>query len=83
QKVAEAMLTKEDFMNNLDDREAIERLRKVGCTALEIERLRRLRRDYAENGGDQALRDRRRPAFVRWLVTILQEGTPVSAPWWW
>ena len=30
-------------MNYIDDKEAIERLRKAGCTALELERLRRLR----------------------------------------
>jgi len=35
-------------MNHIDDKEAIELLRKAGCTALEIERLRRLRREYAE-----------------------------------
>ena len=39
---------KEDPMNHIDDKEAIELLRKAGCTALEIERLRRLRREYAE-----------------------------------
>lgn len=70
-------------MNYLDDKEAIELLRKAGCTALEIERLRRLRRDYVEDEEDQVLRDRRYPAFVRWLVRLLQEGTPASAPWWW
>jgi hypothetical protein len=68
-------------MNDIDDKEAMELLRKAGCTALEIERLRRLRRDYAEQGGDHTLRDHRRPAFVRWLVMLLQEGTLVSAPW--
>ena len=36
-------------MNHIDDKEAIELLRKAGCTALEIERLRRLRREYAES----------------------------------
>jgi hypothetical protein len=76
------MLTKEDLMNYLDDREDIERLRKAGCTALEIERLRRLRREYVEDEEEQVLHDGRHPTFVRWLVKLLQEGTPVSAPWW-
>jgi hypothetical protein len=69
-------------MNYIDDKEAIELLRKAGCTALEIERLRRLRRDYAEIG-ERDLRDHQRPAFVRWLLMLLQEGFPASAPWWW
>ena len=78
-----AILTKEDLMNYIDDKEAIELLRKAGCTALEIERLRRLRRDYVENEGDQALRNHRRSAFVRWLMTLLEEGFSVSVPWSW
>ena len=70
-------------MNHIDDKEALERLRKAGCTASEIERLRRLRRDYAHKEGGQAPADRPRSGFVRWLVTLLQEGLWPSVPWWW
>jgi hypothetical protein len=69
-------------MNYIDDKEAIERLRKAGWNASEIERLRRLRRDYVEQEEGQALADRRRSGFVRWLVTLLQEGFGPSIPWW-
>ncbi len=69
-------------MNDLDDTEAIERLREAGCTASEIERLRRLRRDYAAPGGEQAPAYHHRFGFVRWLVTFLQEGTPTCVSWW-
>jgi hypothetical protein len=55
-------------MNHIDDKEAIERLRKAGWTASEIERLRRLRRDYVEKEGGQA------PA------TIVAPG--LSVGWW-
>ena len=70
-------------MNHIDDKEAIERLRKAGCTASEIERLRRLRREYVEQEGGQAPADHRRSGFVRWLLTLLQEGFGPSVPWWW
>lgn len=69
-------------MNDIDDKEAIERLRVAGCTASEIERLCRLRRNYVVDAVDQTLRDHRYPAFVRWLVRLVQEGTPTSVPWW-
>jgi type II secretory pathway component PulF len=69
-------------MNDINNKEAIELLRKAGCTPLEIERLRQLRRDYAEKG-EQTLQDHQRPAFVRWLMILLQEGFPASGPWWW
>ena len=69
-------------MNDIDDKEAIERLREAGCTASEIERLRQLRRDYDADAEDQAFRDHRYPTFVRWLVRFLQEGTLTCVPWW-
>lgn len=69
-------------MNNIDDKEAIELLRKAGCTSLEIERLRQFRRNYAEKG-ERTLRDHQRPAFVRWLLILLQEGFPTYGVWRW
>lgn len=78
-----AVLTKEDRMNHIDDKEAIERLRKAGWTASEIERLRRLRRDYVEKEGGQAPVGHRRSGFVRRLLALLQEGYGPSSPWWW
>ncbi|MGZ3618629.1 MAG: hypothetical protein ACXVAV_16730 [Ktedonobacteraceae bacterium] len=68
-------------MNYIDDKEAIELLRKAGCTALEIERLRRLRREYAEKGRGRASQDHRRPGFAGWLETFLQEGLRFSSFW--
>ena len=76
-----AVLTKEDRMNHIDDKEAIERLHKAGWTASEIERLCRLRRDYVEQEGGRAPADHRRFGFVRWLVALLQEGYGPSSPW--
>lgn len=69
-------------MNDIDDKEAIKRLREAGYTASEIERLRRLRRDYVADSEDQVLRNHRYRAFVRWQVKLLQEGTPTCVPWW-
>lgn len=57
-------------MNYINDKEAIELLRKAGCTASEIERLRRLRQDYVKNEGRQTLRDYHHSAFVRWLIIV-------------
>ena len=64
---------KENLMNDIDEKASIELLRKAGCAPLEIERLRQLRRDYAEKGG-RMLRGHQRPAIVRWLMILLQEG---------
>ena len=66
-------------MNFINDKEAIELLRKAGCTALEIERLCRLRREYAEKGRDRASQDHRRPGFAGWLETFLREGLRFSS----
>jgi hypothetical protein len=77
-------LTREDSMkNHVDEKEAIEQLRKAGWTDPEIERLRRLRRDYVEKKGEQAPANPRRSGFVHWLETLLQEGLVPSVPWWW
>ena len=70
-------------MNYIDDKGAIKLLRKAGCTALEIERLRRLRREYAEKKRDQASQDHRRPGFASWLETFLREGLRLSSFRWW
>lgn len=70
-------------MNNIDDKEANELLRKAGYTALEIERLRRLRRKYTEKERDQASQDHRRPGFAGWLETFLQEELRYFSFWWW
>lgn len=67
-------------MNDIDDKEAIEHLRKAGCTPLEIERLRQLRRASVEKG-ERTLRDHQRPTFVRWLLILLAEGFPAPGPW--
>lgn len=69
-------------MNNIDDTEAMEHLRQAGWTPVEIERLRQVRRAYVEKG-EPTLRDHPHSAFVRWLLILLQEGFPVSGPWWW
>lgn len=61
-------------MNQINDKIAIERLHKAGWTASEIERLRRLRQDFVEKEGGQAPANHRRSRFVRWLLTLLQEG---------
>ncbi len=70
-------------MNDIDDKEAIEWLRKAGWTASEIERLRQLRRDYVAHEEGQAAASHRRSGLVRWLVALLQEGYRPSAPSWW
>ena len=74
---------KENPMNHIDDKEAIELLRKAGWTALEIERLRRLRREYAEKERDRASQDHRRPGFAGWLATFLQEELRYFSFWGW
>lgn len=56
-------------MNQLDDKQACDRLLQAGFTASEIDRLRRPRQDYAEKEMRQTLADCRRLKFARWLVT--------------
>lgn len=53
-------------MDRKDDREI---LRKGGFAEGEMQRLSKLRQDRAEQEKLQALLDRRRLEFVRWLVT--------------
>jgi hypothetical protein len=60
---------KEESMNQMDQKDACDLLRQAGFTPSEIEGLRRLRQDYTENEGVQALAERRRLEFARWLVT--------------
>ncbi len=57
----------EDFMEH---KEANEMLSNIGFTASEIERLQRLRSEYAEKKmSHMSPEDHRRLEFVRWLVT--------------
>lgn len=53
-------------MERKEDREM---LRKSGFAEGEVQRLSKLRQDYAEQAKLQALADHRRLEFVRWLVT--------------
>ncbi len=53
-------------MDRKDDREI---LRKNGFADGEMQRLSKLRQDYAERQKHQALVDHRRLEFIRWLVT--------------
>ena len=55
-------------MNQMDYKEALEMLHRVGFTAPEIDRLCRLRREYAAQEIDWTPADYRRLEFVRWLV---------------
>ncbi len=55
-------------MNQMNFKEALEMLRRAGCSASEIDRLCRLRKERAENEMDQAPVNLRRLEFVRWLV---------------
>jgi len=56
-------------MHQQHDEEALRALRKAGFTAVEIERLIQLRRDYGTSPLDQPALDYARLRFVRWLVT--------------
>lgn len=53
-------------MDRKDDREI---LRKGGFAEGEMQRLSKLRQDYTEREKLQAILDRRRLEFIRWLVT--------------
>ena len=52
----------------MDGKEDHELLREHGFAEAEIDRLSRLRRDYNEKEGRQALTEHRRFEFARWLV---------------
>jgi|SRR5579864_2086793 len=61
------LFPEEDSMEN---KEANEMLSNIGFTASEIERLQRLRSEYAEKKmSNMSPEDHRRLEFVRWLVT--------------
>ena len=56
--------------DSMEHKEANEMLSNVGFTASEIERLQRLRSEYAEKKmSHMSPEDHRRLEFVRWLVT--------------
>jgi len=52
----------------MDCKEEHEMLRENGFAEGEMDRLRRLRRDYNEGVKRQAIEEQRRLEFVRWLV---------------
>lgn len=54
-------------MNQVDDKDALDLLRRARFSTTEIERLARLRRERDGNELDQVPADRRLE-FVRWLV---------------
>jgi hypothetical protein len=60
----------------MKDEETLEPLRQAGWTTSEIEQLCRFRRVYLQQK-PWTRRNERRPAFVRWLLRILQEGFPL------
>lgn len=62
-------------MNDLEREEALARLRLTGWTTQEIEHLCQLQQRYAHHQ-QRASQSHQRPAFVRWLIALLQEGTP-------
>lgn len=69
-------------MNNLEREEALACLRLTGWTTQEIEQLCQLQQRYAHHQQKDS-QSHQRPAFVRWLIALLQEGTPKpSASWW-
>jgi hypothetical protein len=59
----------EGSMDQSSYKQALERLRQVGCTESEIEQLCQLRKASLEQELDQVTADLRRLEFVRWLVT--------------
>lgn len=52
----------------MDYKEALETLRRAGCTHAEIAHLIRFRREFTPGEMDMANPDRRRLEFIRWLV---------------
>ena len=55
--------------NTMDHQETYDLLYQAGFTASEIDRLEKLRQEYAENKHDHMSETYRRLEFVRWLVT--------------
>lgn len=62
----------------MKNEETLESLRQAGWTTSEIEQLCRFRHAYLQRE-QRIRRNKRRPAFVRWLLRMLQEGFPLSA----
>ena len=60
-------MNKEDLMDHKEDREL---LRKVGFAEVEMNQLSRLRRDHNEKARLEAIANRRRLEFIRWLVRV-------------
>lgn len=53
----------------MDRKEDRDMLRRVGFAEAEVMRLSKLRREYTEKEKVQAIAQRRRLEFARWLVT--------------
>lgn len=69
-------------MNNIEREEALARLRMTGWTTQEIEHLCQFQQRYAHHQ-QRSSRSHQRPALVRWLIALLQEGTPKLSDFWW
>jgi hypothetical protein len=61
-------VTAMNYPNYLNYKEAFEKLRRAGISSREMRRLARLRRKFAASESDQAIVERYRLEFVRWLV---------------
>ena len=59
----------ENTMDHQETQETYDLLYQAGFTASEIDRLEKLRQEYAENKHDHMSETYRRLEFVRWLVT--------------
>lgn len=69
-------------MEHMDQKKAIEMLRKVGFTESEIAELHRLRRKYAENEMSHKSEGHRDFTFAHWLATHLRELQLHLLYWW-
>ena len=54
----------------MDHKEDRELLRKVGFAEVEMNHLSRLRKDHNEKARLEAIANRRRLEFIRWLVRV-------------
>lgn len=60
-------------MNHMDNKKALEMLRKVGFTESEIAQLHRLRHKYAEHEVSNNRADHHDFTFAHWLATRLRD----------
>jgi type II secretory pathway component PulF len=66
------------MMKQSENEETLEPLRQAGWTTSEIEQLCRFR-DTSLKREQRIRQTKRRPAFVRWLLRMLQEGLPLPS----